>query len=80
MIMLWDRLREKGYKRCYQSMLRAIRRMKLDKDPSIRKPYKPKPYMRADYPGQKIQIDVKYVPSYCVADGKKYYQYTAIDE
>ena len=54
--------------------------MKLDKAPSIRKPYKPKPYMRADYPGQKIQIDVKYVPSYCVADGKKYYQYTAIDE
>ena len=35
---------------------------------------------RADYPGQKIQIDVKYVPSYCVTDGRKYYQYTAVDE
>ena len=78
--MLWDRLREKGYNRCYQSMLRAICRMKLDKEPSVRKPYKPKPYMRADYLGQKIQIDVKFVSSYCVADGKKYYQYTAIDE
>ena len=80
MIMLWDRLREKGYKRCYQTMLRAIRRMNLDKAPYARKPRKPKPYQRADYPGQKIQIDVKYVPSYCVADGSKYYQYTAIDE
>jgi len=80
MMMLWDRLREKGYKRCYQSMLRAIRRMKLDKAPYSRKPRKPKPYMRADYPGQKVQIDVKFVPNYCISDGKKYYQYTAIDE
>ena len=39
-----------------------------------------KPYQRAAYPGQKIQIDVQYVPSYCVTNGKKYYQYTAIDE
>ena len=30
--------------------------------------------------GQKVQIDVKYVPSYCVTNGEKYYQYTAVDE
>ena len=41
---------------------------------------KPKPYMRAEYPGQKLQIDVKYVPNYCISNGRKYYQYTAIDE
>lgn len=80
MLMLWDRLREKGYKRCYQTMLRAIRRMKLDKAPYARRKRKPKPYIRADYPGQKVQIDVKFVLNYCVADGRKYYQYTAIDE
>lgn len=80
MIMLWDRLREKGYTRCYQTMLRAIRRMKLDKAPDIRRKRKPKPYMRAEYPGQKVQIDVKFVPNYCVANGQKYYQYTAVDE
>ena len=32
------------------------------------------------YPGQKVQIDMKYVPKYCVADDTKYYQYTAINE
>lgn len=80
MIMLWDRLREKGYKRCYQTMLRAIRRMKLDKAPYKRHPSKPKPYKRAEYPGQKVQLDVKFVPNYCVSDGSKYYQYTAVDE
>ena len=27
-----------------------------------------------------MQIDVKFVPSYCTVNGIKYYQYTAIDE
>ena len=42
--------------------------------------YKPKPYQRAEYLVQKVQIDVKYVPSCCVVNGQKYYQYTAVDE
>jgi len=79
MIVLWDVLRKKGYKRCYYSMCRVIRKWGLHV-PEKRKGYKPKPYKRAEYPGQKIQIDVKYVPSYCVSNGQKYYQYTAIDE
>ena len=35
------------------------------------------------YPGQRVQIDVKFVPAACLvngAKGKKFYQYTAIDE
>ena len=27
-----------------------------------------------------MQIDVKFVSSYCIANGQKYYQYTAVDE
>ena len=79
-IMLWDKLRKKGYTRCYNSLLRAIKRLKLEETPDKRKGYKPKPYQRAEYPGQKVQIDVKFVPTYCVANGEKYYQYTAVDE
>lgn len=79
-IMLWDKLRENGYTRCYNSLLRAIKRLKLEETPEKRKGYKPKPYQRAEYPGQKVQIDVKFVPVYCVANGQKYYQYTAVDE
>ena len=41
---------------------------------------KPQEYQRAEYPGQKVQVDVKYVPCYCVSDGRKYYQYIAVDE
>ena len=40
----------------------------------------PKPYDTPKNLGIKWQLDVKYVPSYCVADGNKYYQYTAKDE
>ena len=79
MIVLWDVLRKKGYTRCYNSMIRVIRKWGLSV-PEKRKGYNAKPYKRAEYPGQKIQIDVKYVPARCVSNGKKYYQYTAIDE
>ena len=79
-IRLWNKLREKGYTRCYKSMLRVIKRMNLETVPAKRKEYKPKPYERAAYPGQKVQIDVKYVPTFCVSSGIRYYQYTAVDE
>lgn len=46
--------------------------------------YIPKPYEQMDYPGQRIQVDVKFVPSVCLKNskvvGKKFFQYTAIDE
>ena len=43
--------------------------------------YVPKPYEKMRYQGQRIQIDVKYVPASCISvPGKKFYQYTAIDE
>ena len=78
-IVLWDKIRKKGYKRSYAVMCQYIRRQGIEQI-DRRKYRKDKPYKRADYPGQKLQIDVKYVPSYCVSNGKKYYQYTAVDE
>jgi transposase InsO family protein len=79
-IILWGKIREKGYKRQYGSMLRVIKRLNLVAEIDKRKGYKAQLYKRADYPGQKVQMDVKFVPSYCVSNGQKYYQYTAIDE
>lgn len=79
-IVLWQKIRDKGYRRSYKSMCRAIKRLNLSREEKQRKTYKPKPYEQMTYPGQKVQIDVKYVPVYCVAGEKKYYQYTAIDE
>jgi len=75
---MWSNIRKRCYKYTYETFLRTIRRE--DKDIKIRKRRTLKLYKKADFPGQKVQIDVKYVPSGCVKDGQKYYQYTAIDE
>lgn len=79
MIMLWDSLRKSGYKRSYTSLVRVVNKWVK---PEIKKKSSQRPmqYERASYPGQKVQVDVKFVPSYCIANGQKYYQYTAVDE
>jgi len=79
LLLTFQKLRERGYTRHYGSFKRVVGR--LFETPLERKvKKKPKPYQRAEYPGQKVQIDVKYVPSRCVTDGRKYYQFTAVDE
>ncbi len=77
---MWDKIRKQGYERSYKSMCRAIKRLQLGNIEKKRKGYKPKPYEQMTYPGQKVQVDVKFVPSYCITGETKYYQYTAIDE
>ena len=81
LILAFQEMKEKyGYNRSYGGFKRVAAKLRADKVTKVKKKRKPKPYKRADYIGQKIQIDVKFVPSYCVVDGKKYYEYIAIDE
>ena len=79
MIILWDALRKRGYKRSYTSLVRVVNKW-IKPEIKQKQTRKPKPYQRAEYPGQKVQVDVKFVPSYCVINGQKYYQYTVVDE
>lgn len=79
-LVMWYNACQKGYGRCYQTFLRTVRKLEGKQKPAKKPNKKVQEYQRAEYPGQKIQIDVKYVPSKCPSDGKKYYQYTAIDE
>jgi len=79
----WCRMREHGYSRSIVSLYRVMRRIGLQPMPSPKPKYVPKPYENMLYPGQRIQIDVKFVPSSCLAGdarGKRFYQYTAQDE
>lgn len=80
-VELWARMRKRGYTRCVESLWRVLRREGLAAKEKPRKKDKPKPYEQMQYPGQRIQIDVKVVPRACIADPElKLYQYTAIDE
>ena len=83
LVVFWVKLKQRGYTRSVTGLYRVLRRTgeMAVKPPNPK--YIPKPYEQMQYPGQKVQIDVKFVPAACLvgeAEGKKYYQYTAIDE
>lgn len=74
----YQKAREKGYKRSYGCFKRTARQEVPEK--TKKHVRKNKPYERAEYPGRKVQVDVKYVPCHCVVDGRAYYVYCAKDE
>lgn len=83
LVVFWVKLRQRGYSRSITGLFRVLRKQgnMAIKPPNPK--YIPKPYEQMQYPGQRVQIDVKFVPAACLAGdaaGKKFYQYTAIDE
>jgi len=81
---IYRKLKDAGYSRSYDSMCRQIRKMKLNIIKK-RRSYPKSKYikMTASYPGERVQIDVKYVPNECIgfaSHHSRYYQITAIDE
>ena len=81
---VYVKARKEGYSRTYDSMCRIIRRMKGNAKEKPKKLYKRKKKAeQAKYPGERVQIDIKYVPEECIQFGtrdQKYYQITALDE
>ncbi len=86
LVVLWVKLMRNGYTRSITSLYRVMQRLNIYKKAPIKKKrYEPKPYQQMTHPGERVQIDVKYVPRACMSKElkemeEKYYQYTAIDE
>ena len=83
LVVLWVKLRQKGYKRSITGLYRVLRRQGQMAVKLPNSKYIPKPYEKMHFPGERVQIDVKFVPESCIvgdAAGEKFYQYTAIDE
>lgn len=86
LVVLWVKLVRDGYTRTISGLFKAMQRIGIyEKTPSKKKQYVPKPYEQMTFPGERVQIDVKYVPTNCLCKelqelGESYYQYTAIDE
>ena len=86
----WTKLRKRGYTRTLQGLEKALKRLEIPTNPKSRLSptcRKSKPYELMYYPGQRVQIDVKYVPKDCLSlefiekyGSTELYQYTAIDE
>jgi IS30 family transposase len=71
---------KKRYKRTYGGFKRFAVKIREEKAARKKAKKKPKLYEGGTFPGQKVQVDVKFVPSECVTGNAKYYQYTAVDE
>ena len=73
----------KGYKRSFGSMCRQIRKNGYKKLRIKKKSYTGHSRIDGEYPGHKVQVDIKYVPKECIrfpSYGQQYYRITAIDE
>ena len=84
LVVLWIKLRQAGYTRTIQGLYYAMRRIGIYKK-TVSKKKQPLAVPKVKYSGERIQIDVKYVPMECIREeeknkGIRYYQYTAIDE
>lgn len=80
---VYVRCRKSGYTRSFGSMCRQIRKKGYKKPTIRRKSYCKYEHMEGKYPGDKVQIDIKYVPNECIrfpSYGNRYYQITGIDE
>lgn len=83
LVVFWVKLRQRGYTRSITGLYRVLKRTNQIRIKPKNPKYIPKPYEQMTFPGQRVQVDVKYVPSSCLvgeAEGQKFYQYTAIDE
>ena len=84
LVVFWVKLMQRGYSRSITGLYRFLKRQGIMAQKPPNPKYTPKPYEQMSYPGQRIQIDVKFVPFACLKNsnviGKKFFQYTAIDE
>jgi len=74
---------QRGYMRSIPGLYRFLRKRNSMAAKPPNPKYVSKPYEQMTYPGQRVQIDVKFVPTVCLVNdvaGQKFYQYTAIDE
>ena len=80
---VYVQLLKRGYKRSYASMCKQIKNTAQKTTKYKRTSYAKHKEIRGEFPGEKVQIDIKYVPQSAIffnSHGKRYYQITAIDE
>ena len=83
---VYEEARANGYTRSLSGLIYAAKRLGLVEEVKKRKTQRhDRRYPELLVPGEKVQVDVKEVPYYCLRgkllrDGKHLYQWTAIDE
>mgnify|MGYP001003963063 FL=1 len=82
LVVFWVKLMQRGYSRSVSSLYRILKRHGITTIHPKNPKYIPKPYEQMQFPGQRIQVDVKYVPSACLKNSavaeEQFFQYTAL--
>lgn len=76
LVVFWVKLRLRGYSRSITGLYRMLRKLGESRQTLPNPKYIPKPYEQMIFPGQRVQIDVKVVPTACIvgdAKGEKFY-------
>ena len=82
-VVFWVKLRQRGYTRSISGLYRFLRKHGAMAVKLPNSKYLPKPYEQMKYPGQRVQIDVKFVPQVCIvgqSEPTQWFQYTFLDE
>ena len=83
-IDVWVRMASSGFAVSYSTVLRYLKRLEGYEPHKTNPKRHPKKYHTPPFPGDKWQMDVKFVPSECkspsLPSDKSYYQYTVLDE
>lgn len=76
--------KKRGYKRSFGSMYKQLEKLsKVKLKKRYKTSYTKHKEVRGKYPGDKVQVDIKYIPHHCLdfeTTEMRYYQITAIDE
>ena len=80
---VYRKFKDSGYKRSYESMCKQLKKLRsYEKQEKIKYPKSRYEPLKGTYPGEFVQIDVKYVPLECTrfkSSYQRYYQITAIN-
>lgn len=80
---VYRKCKDAGYTRSYGAMCKQIRKLSIyTKNKKISYPKSKYEPLKGKYPGEYVQIDVKFVPNECIgfkSNYSRYYQITAID-
>ena len=62
LVVFWVKLMQRGYKRSIPGLYRFLKKQGILAQKLPNPKYIPKPYEQMKYPGQRIKVDVKFVP------------------
>lgn len=82
-VVFWVKLRQRSYTRSISGLYRFLRKRDAMATKLPNPKYTPKPYEQMQYPGQRVQIDVKFVQKVCIVgqqEPTQWFQYTFLDE